>query len=269
MIDFPDKLGVLFEPARYKVAYGGRGGAKSWSFARALLLIGAKRRTRVLCCREFQNSIRESVHKLLCDQIEELRLGSFYSPQATTITGRNGTEFSFEGLRHNSQKIKSYEGLDIAWVEQGERVSKGSWDILVPTLRKDASEIWVTLNPELESDESYQRFVVNPPAGAIVIEQGWRDNPWFPGVLRAEMEELHRRDPDAWLNIWEGKCRHALEGAIYAHELRDAASEGRITRVPIASGVPVHTAWDLGHSDQTAIWMFQRVGFEHRLVDYF
>ena len=192
-----------------------------------------------------------------------------YRITATGITSVAGSEFIFEGLRYNATAIKSLEGVDIAWVEQAERLSKTSLDLLIPTVRKDGSEIWMTLNPELEEDEVYQRFVVNPPPGALVIEQNWRDNPWFSDVLKAEKEDLKRRDPDAYFHVYEGKCRHALEGAIYANELRDATAQNRITRVPAEPGIPVHTAWDLGHSDNTAIWFFQRVGFDYRMIDYY
>lgn len=268
-IEIPEKLAGLFEPHRYKVIHGGRGSAKSWSVARALLIQASQGRKRILCGREFQRSIKDSVHKLLSDQISALELSSLYKISATGITSVTGSEFMFEGLRFNATKIKSLEGVDIAWVEQAERLSKTSMDILVPTIRKEGSEIWATLNPELEEDEAYQRLVVNPPPGAWVVEQNWRDNPWFTGVLRAEMEDLKRRDPNAWLNVYEGKCRHALEGAIYANELRDAMEQNRVTRVPVEPGVPVHTAWDLGHSDNTAIWFFQRVGFDYRIIDFF
>lgn len=268
-LELPDKAQVLFEPHRYKIAYGGRGGAKSWTFAKALVTIASEQRKRVLCGRELQNSIKDSVHKLLSDQIALLELDKFYDIQATTIIGQNGSEFNFEGLRYNHTKIKSYEGVDIAWVEQAERVSKSSWNTLIPTIRKEGSEIWMTLNPDLEDDETYQRFVIRPPTNSVLIEMSWRDNPWFPEVLRQEMEDLKRRDPDEWLNVWEGKCRHALEGAIYATELREASEQGRIGKVPSATGSAVHTGWDLGHSDSTAIWFFQRVGFEFRLIDYY
>src|SRR5262249_26574041 len=155
--------------------------------ARALLTIGASRPIRVLCCREFQRSLAESVHKLLSDQIAALGLEAFYQITGAVIRGRNGTEFHFEGIRHNATKIKSFEGIDIAWIEQGERVRKSSWEILIPTIRKAGSEIWMTINPELEEDETYQRFVLHPPEGATVIKVDWRDNPWFPEVLRQEM----------------------------------------------------------------------------------
>lgn len=266
--DFPEKLAFLFSPKRYKVLYGGRGGAKSWGVARALLIMGAQKKLRILCAREFQNSIADSVHKLLSDQIQELGLSSLYEIQRNKIAGRNGTEFGFEGLRHNITSIKSYEGADICWVEEAQTVSKSSWDTLIPTIRKDGSEIWLTFNPLLESDETYQRFVKKPPANAEVVKLGWQDNPWFPDVLRTEMETLKDRDFDAYLNVWEGECRQILDGAVYANELRRAAESKRIARVPYTPGRPVHTFWDLGWADKTAIWFAQSVGHEYRFIRY-
>jgi phage terminase large subunit len=265
---FPDALSFVFEPARYKVAYGGRGSAKSWSFARALLIQGAQRPLRVLCAREFQKSIAESVHKLLADQVAALGLGAFYEVQQNTIRGVNGTEFSFHGLRHNVANIKSVEGTDIAWVEEAQTVSKASWDTLIPTIRKAGSEIWVSFNPELETDTTYQRFVTNPPTGAVVRRVNWSDNPWFPEVLRVEMEDMKARDPDGYLTVWEGHCRQALDGAIFAEEIRAATAENRITRVPYEPTKPVHTFWDLGYADNTSIWLAQVVGFEFRVIGY-
>lgn len=268
LAEFPAKLRFLFEPHRYKVAHGGRGSAKSWSFARALLIQGAQRPSRVLCAREFQNSIAASVHQLLADQIDALGLASFYEVQTTCIRGVNGTEFAFEGLRHNAHKIKSYEGVDVCWVEEAQTVSNASWELLVPTVRKDGSEIWVTFNPQLATDPTYQRFCLRPVDG-VVAEVNWQDNPWFPEVLRAEKDELKGRDMDAYLNVWEGKCRQALEGAVYKDELRQAQAEGRIGRVPYDPARPVHTFWDLGWSDSVAIWMVQAVGLEFRFIDYY
>ena len=267
--EFPEKLRCLFEPARYKVLYGGRGGAKSWGVARALLIQGANRQVRVLCAREFQNSISESVHSLLSDQIQALGLAGFYEIQNAYIRGKNGTEFSFAGLRHNVTKIKSYEGVDIVWIEEAQTVSKSSWETLIPTIRKPGSEIWLTFNPALETDETYQRFVVNPPVGALVRKINWQDNPWFPDVLRQEMEQLKLRDPDAWLHVWEGNCRQMLDGAIYAKELRAAQEEGRICRTPYDHAKPVNAFFDLGRADNTSIWFVQQVGFEYRVLDFY
>ena len=160
-VEFPEKLEFLFQPSRYKVLYGGRGSGKSWGVARALLVIGLQKSTRVLCAREFQNSISDSVHALLADQIKSLGLEDFYTVQNTSIFGKNGTEFLFAGLKHNITKIKSFEGVDVCWVEEAQTTSKSSWDVLIPTIRKENSEIWVTFNPELDTDETYKRFVDN------------------------------------------------------------------------------------------------------------
>jgi len=267
--EFPSALAPLFQPARYKVFYGGRGAAKSWGFARALLILGAQRPLRIMCAREFQNSISDSVHALLKDQAFAMGLGGFYKVQRSTIVGKNETQFLFVGLRHNIASVKSTESVDICWVEEAQTVSKSSWDVLIPTIRKDGSEVWVTFNPELEADETFQRFVVHPPPGAVVVKIGWQDNPWFPDVLRAEMEHLKQVDHDSYLTVWEGHCRQTLEGAIYANELRAATTENRIMSVPYDASKPVDTFWDLGRADKTAIWFAQVVGFEFRLIDYY
>jgi phage terminase large subunit len=230
--EFPAKLQCLFAPKRYKVLYGGRGGAKSWGVARALLIQGAAKPLRILCAREFQNSISESVHALLSDQIKALGLDGFYEVQNTTIRGRNGTELYFAGLRHNVTKIKSFEGVDIVWCEEAQTISKSSWDTLIPTIRKEGSEIWITFNPSLEADETYQRFVARPPTNSTVVKVNWSDNPWFPAVLRQEKDDLKAKDPDAYLTVWEGHCKQTLDGAIYANEVRKATEEGRFARVP-------------------------------------
>jgi len=205
--EFPEKLRFLFAKHRYKVAYGGRGGAKSWGFARALLILAANAKLRVLCARELQNSIQDSVHKLLGEQIQELGLGSFYEIQQSTILGANGSEFIFSGLRSNITRIKSMEGVDICWVEEAQTVSEDSWSVLIPTIRKDGSEIWVSFNPDQDEDPTYQRFVKDPPPDAMAVEIGWQDNPWLPEVLRNEKDYLYRTDPEAAEYVWGGKTR--------------------------------------------------------------
>lgn len=278
-IEFPDNLQFLFEPARYKVLYGGRGGGKSHGVAKALLLLGTMAPHLVLCCREFQNSIADSVHKLLCDQIELLGLQDFYEIQKTAIYGRNGTRFAFEGLRHNARSLKSFEGATICWVEEAQFVTAASWEILIPTIRAEgirltpdsppsASEIWITMNPDMDTDETYKQFVKLPPRGAVVRKINWSDNPWFPEVLREEKDRMKERDPDAYLNVWEGNCRHSVQGAVYANELREATEKGRICKVPVDRVKPVHTFWDLGWSDLTAIMFVQFFPFETRVIDY-
>jgi len=266
--EFPIKLKGLFEKSRYKVAYGGRGGAKSWGIARALLIKGAKDPMRILCAREFQTSIKDSVHKLLCDQIEALGLLGFYEITQNSIRGKNGTEFSFVGLRNNVANIKSYEGVDIVWVEEAQTTSRLSWNILIPTIRKQGSEIWISFNPELETDETYQRFVLQPPKDCIQIKINWSDNPWFPDTLMLEKDALKQRDLEAYNQVWEGLCRQSVDGAIFAKELQQAELDGRLTKVPYDATKPVHAVFDLGWADSTAIWFLQFVGMETRLIRY-
>lgn len=276
-VQFPEKLAFLFEPNRYKIAYGGRYGVKSWSFARALLLIADDPRIlwpertqgpRILCARETQKSIAESVHKLLSDQIVEMGLEGHFTVQQSSISATNGAEFIFAGIRQNVTNIKSYEACDIAWVEEAQTVSKNSWNVLVPTIRKEGSEIWVSFNPELEMDETYQRFVVFPPTGAKVVHTTYRDNAWLSAVMKQEMADLKKRDPEAFDHVYEGQCKQAVEGAIYRNELTAAEKEGRLTRVPYDAQYPVHTFWDLGFGDNTSIWFAQSVGFEFHLIDH-
>jgi len=266
--EFPIKLEGLFKKSRYKVLHGGRGGAKSWGIARALLILGAKNPIRILCAREFMRSMRDSVHKLLCDQIESLGLLNFYEITQASIRGKNGTEFAFVGLKNNVANVQSYEGIDICWVEEAKTVSRLSWNVLIPTIRKAGSEIWVSFNPELETDETYQRFVANPPEDCITMRVNWYDNPWFPDTLRMEKDALKQRDEEAYNQVWEGLCRQTVDGAIFAKEMQQAEKDGRITKVPYDATKPVHAVFDLGWSDSTAIWFLQFVGMETRLIRY-
>lgn len=265
---FPAALMPLFNPARYKILYGGRGGGKSHGIATYLLAEAARTPLRVLCCREFQSSIRESVHRLLSDLIERHDLTDRFLIQEKGITGTNGSEFLFEGLRHNTGKIRSLEAIDKVWVEEASNVTKSSWEILIPTIRKDGSEIIVSFNPELDTDETYTRFVANPPPNATVIKINFTGNPWFPEVLRQEAESLKARDPDAYAHVYLGECRLTLDGAIYARELRECTEEGRIGKVPYNPTLPVSVYFDLGWQDLTSIWFAQHVQGEVRLIDY-
>lgn len=268
-VKFPHKLQPLFEPHRYKVAYGGRGSGKSWSFARALLLLGAQKKLRILCAREVQKSIKYSVHTLLRDQISALGLDGFYDVLETAIRGKNGTEFSFAGLSAlTADSMKSYEGVDIYWLEEAQTITKQSYGALIPTIRKADSEIWVSFNPELDTDESWVRFVINPPPDAVVMHVNYTDNPWFPDVLEKERLHCLATDPDDYSTIWEGKCRKTVIGAIYGREIDAAHREGRICNVPYDPRLKVHTVWDLGWNDSMTVSLVQRVRSELRVIDY-
>lgn len=268
--EFPAKLAPLFEPHRYKVLIGGRGGAKSWGAARALLTQAAAEPLRVLNTREVQKSIRDSVHKLYVDQIDLMDLHDVFVPEVAQIKSTVGSEFLFAGLSDmTATSIKSFEGVDRVWVEEAQTISKRSWDILIPTIRKPGSEIWLTLNPELDTDETYVRFVLNPPPDTVIIEMNWRDNPWFPEVLERERQHAERTLPKSeYDHIWEGKTLPAVAGAIYAKEIEAAMLNKRILPVPYDPMLKVHVVFDLGWNDAMTIILAQRAGNAMMVIDY-
>lgn len=269
----PEAFEELFKPHRYKVYYGGRGGAKSQSFATALLLIGMQRPIRVLCAREIQKSIRDSVKRLLDDQIQALGLTDYYRSTDGEIRGINGTLFIFTGLHLNPEAIKSFQGITHCWIEEAETISDRSLDLLIPTIRTPNSEIWISFNPDRINSPVWQRFVINPPEGSYVRKVTWRDNPWFPDVLNDERVSMSKSDPEKYDWVWEGNPRLMAEGSYYGNLLQRADHDGRICRVAYEPALLVHTAWDLGMDDSTAIWFFQylpsgRSG-EYRFIDYY
>jgi len=268
---FPAKLKCLFDPehSRFRVLYGGRGAGKSVSVSRALLCKGIEKPLRILCVREFQTSIKDSVHKLLVDQIHELKIEAHYEITQTTIRGKNGTEFIFAGIKNNVNNLKSMAGINYAWLEEANNVSFNSYEVLIPTIREANSEIWVTFNPELPTDETYKRWVLNPPPNAIVQKINWSDNPWFPEVLEIERQNLKNRDFEAYQNVWEGFTRSTIDGAVFAKEMARAEQDQRITNVPYDATKPVMAVFDIGWADATAVWFVQFVGMETRLIRYF
>lgn len=271
LLELPRKAEpLLSSKARYRVLYGGRGSAKSWTLAGLLIISAVSGPVRVLCTREYQNSIDESAKYLLERRIEEMGLSREFRILRTTIKAkRTGAQFLFWGLRHNVKSIQSLEAIDICWVEEAQTISRTSWDVLVPTVRKTGSHFFVSFNPELEIDETWQRFILRPPSDSLVIEMNWRDNPWFPKELDAERLDCAERDPVGYKTIWEGQCRQAVEGSIYGDVLEKARVDGRVTRVPHDEALPVYTCWDLGVLDATAIWFFQvTLGGEIHWIDY-
>lgn len=216
------------------------------------------------------DSIRESVHQLLTDQISNLGLEDFYKPLQSEIRGLNGTEFVFAGLRKQTVgSLKSYEALDICWVEEASVVSKRSLTILLPTIRKPGSEIWFSLNPDLETDAVYQDFVINPPKGSFVCKISYHDNKWLSQESKDKINTLRERDPDLFHHVYEGATRSTVEGAIYKQEIRAAELAGRIREVPYDPLMAVDTFWDLGFADRVSIWAAQRTPFEIRILRYF
>ena len=268
---FPSKLKCLFEPkhSRYRVLFGGRGAGKSHSVARALLCLGIKDTLRILCCREFMISMKDSVHKLLVDQIYDMGIEAHYEVTQSSIRGLNGTEFIFAGIKNNINGLKSIEGIDYCWVEEANNVTQTSFDVLIPTIRKNDSEIWITFNPELPSDYTYKRFVIDPPTNAVVQKVNWNDNPWFPEVLDLERQSLRTRDFEAYQNVWEGFTRSTIDGAVFAKEMQRAEQDNRICNVPYDAVKPVIAVFDIGWADSTAVWFVQFIGMETRLIRYY
>lgn len=222
---------------RYKVAYGGRGSGKSWTIARLLIEISRLMPVRILCAREFQNSISDSVIQLLADTIDRYKYTNEFDVQRNRIYNlKTGALFMFYGIKNNPTKIKSLEGVDICWVEEAENVSKESWDILIPTIRKDGSEIWVSFNPKNILDDTYQRFIVNPPSDIALIKVNYTENPYFPETLRLEMEDCKRRDFELYRHIWEGEPVADSDLAIIKPVWIEAAVDAHIRLGFTASG---------------------------------
>jgi phage terminase large subunit len=215
-VELADKMFRLLHPSlkrRYKVAYGGRASAKSWSIARVLILAALIRPIRCACARELQNSLEESVHKLLSLTIEQLGLDAWFTIQRDRITSHCGGEFTFVGLRHNTSKVRSYEGATHCWVEEANAVSEDSWRVLIPTIRAPGSCFLISFNPDREDDPVYARFVKTGPPDTLTEFVGWRDNPWLSAEMDAERRYLESVDAGAASWVWGGNTR-AISNAI-------------------------------------------------------
>ena len=198
-------LFLLTERHRYKVAYGGRGSGKSYSFADALLIKALEKKRRILCARQLQTSIRDSVHKLLSDRIDALGLTPYFEITREQIRAYNGSEFIFKGVQNNIQEIKSTEGIDICWCEEAASITQESWDVLIPTIRKEGAEIWITFNPDREEDPTYKMFIKQPVDDCKAVLMNYNDNPFFPETLRKEMDYCKRVDFQKYENVWLGQ----------------------------------------------------------------
>jgi phage terminase large subunit len=269
-IQFPEVYRPLDESYRYKVVWGGRAAARSWSISRKLLLRGVERKQLFLCTRELQRSIKDSVHRLLKSQIEMMGLTRFYTVLATSIVGANGTEFIFLGTRHNAMEIKSTEGVDVCWIEEGHALTEESWDIIDPTIRKEGSEIWVSYNTRFKFDHLHQLFVINkPPPGAWVKKTSYKDNPFLTEVLLKQLQHMKLKDYEKYLNIWEGELKQLAEGAIFGEQITQAKKDHRFLPIPIQKGSEVYVFGDLGKNDHSAFWFMQKIGMEFRFIDYY
>jgi phage terminase large subunit len=276
-IELPPKLVNLFDgEARYRVAFGGRGSGKTRSFALMSAVYGYRwgmsgRQGQILCAREHLNSLDESSLEEVKSAIRSVEwLDAYYEIGEKYIRSRDGrVSYVFAGLRRNLDSIKSKARVILAWVDEAENVSEAAWQKLIPTIREEESEIWVTYNPESKHSAVHQRFRVSPSGDVKVCEINWRDNPWFPDVLNQERINDQKLRPDVYDHVWEGAFLIHVEGAYYTVEMREANAEGRIGSAPYDRSVGVVTAWDLGVGDSTAIWFAQMVGPEVRLIDYY
>lgn len=207
----------LLQPVRYKGAHGGRGSGKSHFFASyAVLRCYDEPGLRIVCVREVQRSIADSVKQLLEDKIAEFGLEHFFAITENEIRGLNGSRIVFRGMQnHTAASIKSLEGFDIAWVEEAQTISQKSLDLLTPTIRKKGSQLWFSWNPENEDDPVDVLLRKNPPDDAVVLQVNWDDNKYFPDELRADMERDRKRDPDKYAHIWEGEYRGLSEARVF------------------------------------------------------
>ncbi len=213
----------MWEPARFKGIHGGRGSAKSHSVAAALLLQGAEKPLRILCTRETQRSIKDSSKRLLDDKIAQLGLSGFYQSLESEIRGANGTLIVFAGLRSNISSVKSMEGIDRCWIEEAQSISKGSLEVLIPTIRGAGSEIWATWNPDKPDDPIDELMRSgDPPPNTTVIEVNHENNPWFPDDLREQMEWDRARDPEKYQHVWRGAYRRNSEARVFRNWRVDA-----------------------------------------------
>lgn len=248
----------LREPARYKGAYGGRGSGKSHFFAERLIRNCLKQQTRVVCIREVQNSLKDSVRQLIVDKIDALGVRHCFDITREEIRGLNGSLIIFRGMNDaNAENIKSLEGFDVAWVEEAHTLSQRSLEMLRPTIRKPGSELWFSWNPSNKTDPVDKFLRENPPADAIVVKANYTDNPWFPKELLGEMALDRARDPAKAAHIWDGAYDVAPAGNYYGAEMAECEAQGRIIGLLPDPALPVHTAWDLGISGNMRFWAFQ------------
>lgn len=269
----------LLKPARYKGIWGGRGSGKSHFFAELLVEnCIANPGTRALCVREVQKSLKESAKRLIEDKIQALGVSRQFECLQSHINTPGGGIIAFAGMQdHTADSIKSYEGFDIAWVEEAQSMSKRSLMLLRPTMRKAASEgypegaeMWFSWNPLRKVDpvDDLLRGETPPPA-SIVVRANWNDNPFFPGALDVERSYDLHAFPERYEHVWNGGYLQITDGAYYAGALNKAKADGRITPLAIDPLMEFWTFWDIGVRDHTAIWVVQFVGTQVRCVDYY
>jgi phage terminase large subunit len=275
-IDAAAAFRPLLDPARYKGAYGGRGSGKSQFFAD--LMIGTAVRKpgfRGLCCREIQKSLKESAKRLIEQKIETHGLGHLFDVQESQIKTPGNGLIAFAGLQdHTAESIKSYEGFDVAWVEEAQTVSPKSLNLLRPTIRKPGSELWFSWNPRRKTDPvDLMLRGAELPTGSSVVRANWDSNPWFPAELEQERLDCVRMQPEQYDHIWEGGYVTIAEGAYYAKALAEARIQGRLTTLSPDPLFATRAYCDIGgagaRADAFAMWICQFVGGRINVLNYY
>lgn len=264
----------LYQPARYKGAWGGRGSGKSHDRAGALIDDSLYERGLLsVCIREVQKSLKDSAKRLLEAKLEEFRLGEADGFKVFTdrIETPGDGVIIFQGMQdHTAESIKSLEGFKRAWVEEAQTLSSRSLNLLRPTIRASGSELWFTWNPRLKTDAVDVMFRGSvKPTGAVCVNANWNDNPWLPDELEQERKDCFIQQPDQYAHIWEGDYISVSEGAYYAQALANARSEGRITTLAPDPLLPIVAYWDIGIRDACSIWVRQQIGQRLNVLKYY
>lgn len=253
--------------------HGGDDGSGKSQFFADLLVATAIRKPgfRGLCCREVQKSLKESAKRLIETKIEAHGLGQLFDVQESQIKTPGGGLIVFAGLQdHTSESIKSYEGFDVAWVEEAQTVSDRSLNLLRPTIRAPGSELWFSWNPRRAVDAVDTMLRGEElPTNASVVRANWNDNPWFPAELEQERQDCLRQQPDQYQHIWEGDYVTVSSGAYFARALANARQEERLTSLPINPTLGLRAYWDIGVRDATSIWIVQFNGHKVHVLDYY
>jgi phage terminase large subunit len=271
-IDVAEAFEPLLQPARYKGAYGGRGSGKSQFFADLMIARAiAQPGFRALCGREIQKSLKESAKRLLEQKISDRNAGHLFDVQESQIKTPGGGLIAFVGLQdHTAESIKSYEGFDVAWIEEAQTVSARSLQLLRPTIRAPGSELWFSWNPRRNTDPVDAMLRGDEtPTNAVTIRANYDSNPWFPDELVQERLDCLRMQPDQYTHIWEGDYISVADGAYFARDLTEARQQGRITTLAFDPLLSVKAYWDIGVRDATSIWIAQTSGQRVNVIDYY
>jgi len=277
-IELPPKLIPVFQgSARLRAAWGGRGSGKTRSFSLMSAVEGYRYGNagisgQILCGREHLNSLEESSLEEVKAAIRSVDwLDDYYEIGERYIRSKDGRiKYVFAGLRHNLDSIKSKAKLLLAWIDEAEGVSEEAWRKLMPTVREEGSEVWVTWNPESKDSATHKRLRLEAPDNSRIVKVNWSDNPWFPKVLEQERQEDLKRRPDTYGHVWEGDFLEYPEGSFFLREINKAKDEGRICKIPVVASHPCMTFWDIGSSDGCAVWVVQQIGnLEYRCIHFY